>query len=85
MVEDIKRAIDNNDINKLYACGFFVNSTIKEYILLTTDDDRRCEHCAELIDKKIPLSQAQVGINYPPLHPHCRCCAIAVIDKEGGQ
>lgn len=34
MVEDIKRAIDNNDINKLYACGFFVNSTIKEYILL---------------------------------------------------
>ena len=34
MVEEIKRAIDNNDIDKLYACGFFVNSTIKEYVLL---------------------------------------------------
>ena len=33
MIEDIKRAIDNNDINKLYACGFFVNSSIKKYIL----------------------------------------------------
>lgn len=32
MVEEIKRAIDNNDINKLYACGFFMDSSIKEYI-----------------------------------------------------
>ena len=63
----------------------FQQAGIKEYILLTTDDDRRCEHCEELVDKKQLLSQAKVGINYPPLHPHCRCCAIAVIDKEGGQ
>lgn len=33
MVEEIKRAIDNNDIGKLYACGFFMDSSIKDYIL----------------------------------------------------
>lgn len=62
----------------------FQQAGIKEYIVLTTEDDRRCGHCEDLVDKKIPLSQAKVGINYPPLHPHCRCCAIAVIDDEGG-
>lgn len=33
MIEEVKRAIDNNDVNKLYACGFFIDSSIKEYIL----------------------------------------------------
>lgn len=33
MIEEVKRAIDNNDVNKLYACNFFIDSSIKEYIL----------------------------------------------------
>ena len=33
MIEEVKRAIDNNDINKLYACGFYNDSSIHEYIL----------------------------------------------------
>lgn len=33
MIEEVKRAIDNNDVNKLYDCGLYVDSSIKEYIL----------------------------------------------------
>ena len=33
MIEEVKRAIDNNDISKLYACGFYSDSSIHEYIL----------------------------------------------------
>lgn len=33
MMEEVKRAIDNNDISKLYACGFYSDSSIHEYIL----------------------------------------------------
>ena len=33
MIEEIKRAIDNNDLNKLYTCNFYCDSSIHEYIL----------------------------------------------------
>lgn len=33
MVDEVKRAIDNNDISKLYSCNFYYDSFIHEYIL----------------------------------------------------
>lgn len=32
MIEDIKRAIDNNDVDKMYSYSFFMDSSIKSYI-----------------------------------------------------
>lgn len=40
------------------------------------EDERRCEHCGKLHQKKYPVGAA-VPI---PAHPRCRCCIVPVID-----
>jgi len=51
-----------------------------KYRYLATLDNLTCETCGELDGKVFLLSQAVVGANYPPIHPHCRCTVIPVFD-----
>ena len=41
-------------------------------------DERRCEVCGKLHQKKYPVG-AQVPI---PAHPNCRCCIVPVVDVD---
>lgn len=61
----------------------FQEAGIKEYTILDTSDDRCCADCQDKANKVYKLSEAQVGVNYPPFHPHCRCCVLGVV--EGGK
>lgn len=42
-------------------------------------DDRTCTGCWEINDKIFPVSEAKVGVNFPPFHPNCRCYIEAVV------
>lgn len=54
---------------------------VQKYQVLTTHDDRTCDaSCAGEEGKQYLLSNAQVGVNYPPFHPNCRCTVLAVLD-----
>lgn len=46
---------------------------ITEYKYLATLDDRTCETCGALDGKVFKLSEAREGVNYPSMHPRCRC------------
>ncbi len=46
---------------------------ITEYKYLATLDDRTCETCGVLDGKVFKLSEAHEGVNYPSMHPRCRC------------
>lgn len=46
---------------------------IEEYRYLATLDYATCEMCQPLDGKVFKLSQAREGINYPTMHPRCRC------------
>lgn len=46
---------------------------IEEYKYLATLDDRTCETCQPLDGKVFKLSEAREGVNYPTMHPNCRC------------
>lgn len=45
----------------------------EEYSISPVGDDRVCEVCAGLEGKIFRLADRQPGINFPPLHPGCRC------------
>lgn len=58
---------------------------IEEYEILSAKDSRLCSHCEELNGKRFRLDAAEVGVNYPPFHPNCRCCVLGVKTKQRGQ
>lgn len=50
---------------------------IAEYEYLATLDMRTSEICRGLDGSIFKTAQAEVGINYPPMHPRCRSTTIA--------
>jgi len=58
----------------------FNNENIKKYRYLATLDTETCEHCAELDGKVFLVKDAEVGVNYSPMHRHCRCVILPYFD-----
>ena len=56
----------------------YTDNDAKQYRYIATLDTLTCERCGELDGRVFMLSQAFVGANYPPMHPHCRCTTIPV-------
>ena len=49
---------------------------IQEIEILADEDERRCEICGKLHEKRYPIGAA-VPI---PAHPNCRCCIVPVVE-----
>ena len=45
-------------------------------------DSRTSTICRELNGKRFKVSEAEVGVNYPPMHPNCRSTTQLVLDEE---
>ncbi len=62
----------------------YKDNGIKYYSFMATEDARTCEICGKLHDQIFEVAEAKVGVNYPPMHPNCRCrTVISTVDKEG--
>jgi len=55
---------------------------VEKYEYLATLDNRTSDICIEMDGKIIPLAEAQVGINLPPLHPNCRSTTIPYFEPD---
>lgn len=55
---------------------------VQRYKIIATLDSKTSEICREMDGKVIPLSEADPGVNYPPLHVNCRSTTIPVYDDE---
>lgn len=54
---------------------------IEKYMVLPAHDERTCSSECEAIENKVfLLKDAEVGVNYPPIHPNCRCTTLAIIE-----
>jgi SPP1 gp7 family putative phage head morphogenesis protein len=51
----------------------YVDAGVETYRYKTAWDDRTCKFCAPLDGRIFKVSEALVGVNYPPSHPNCRC------------
>lgn len=50
---------------------------LDEYEYLATLDSKTSEICRSLDGQVFRVTQASVGINYPPMHPYCRSTTVA--------
>jgi SPP1 gp7 family putative phage head morphogenesis protein len=51
-----------------------------QYDAVPYEKGRSSEICQELNGQIFLLSEAQSGVNYPPMHPNCRSTTIPVFD-----
>lgn len=50
---------------------------LEKYEILASQADD--EVCGDLDGQQFYLHEAQVGVNFPPFHPNCKCCILAVL------
>lgn len=55
---------------------------IEEYEYLATLDMRTSEICRSMDGTVHKVSQAKVGVNFPPMHPNCRSTTIPKFDDQ---
>lgn len=55
---------------------------VERYQYIAVLDNRTSETCQHLEGKVYKLSEAKVGVNYPPMHPFCRSSTIPVLAGE---
>ena len=53
--------------------GYRESRVVQYVTVITVGDKKTCPDCQDLDGERIPLSEAIVGVNVPPLHPKCRC------------
>lgn len=52
------------------------------YEYVATLDSKTDEECGALDGKRFRLEDAQPGVNMHPMHPHCRCTTVIVLDDD---
>lgn len=55
---------------------------VTKYKFTAKLDHRTSKICRNHDDKVYLVSEAKVGVNYPPMHPHCRSTTVPVIEEE---
>lgn len=50
------------------------------YTIEVVHDGRTCEQCHGVEGKTFRFEDMQVGVNFPPLHPYCRCQIAPAVD-----
>jgi SPP1 gp7 family putative phage head morphogenesis protein len=57
-----------------------------EYEYIATKDERTCPVCGRLDGRVYKLDSKKPGVNFPPMHPNCRCTIGTVMeDREREQ
>ena len=57
---------------------------IRSYRFEAALDLKTCTVCCALDQREFPLAERETGINYPPLHPRCRCTTVPVTEFQIG-
>lgn len=60
----------------------YKESGIEKYRFVATLDSRTSAVCQQLDGQEFPVSDAQAGVNLPPMHAHCRSTTISVISEK---
>ena len=78
--ERLIRTETNYAMNQAHLQGYKDSEVVEEYEILAYIDKRTSKICKQIDRKVFKLSEAQVGVNYPPLHPNCRTTVIPVLE-----
>lgn len=59
-------------VNEATWDGYKASGVVQKYEFLATLDNRTSSVCQSMDLRVFKLSEKQVGVNFPPLHPNCR-------------
>lgn len=54
-----------------------------QYRLSTAEDGKVCDTCRAIAKQTFNFKDRQTGLNFPPLHPWCRCSFTVITQGEG--
>lgn len=54
----------------------------EKYQYIASEDERTCDICGEFHEKIFNVKDAQQGLNYPSMHPNCRCTTIPYFEPD---
>ena len=78
--ERLVRTETNYAMNQGHLKGYADSGVVEKYEFLAAIDSRTSKLCKNQNGKVYKLSDAVVGVNYPPLHPHCRSTVIPILE-----
>ena len=78
--ERLVRTETNYAMNQGHLKGYADSGVVEKYEFLAAIDSRTSKLCKNQNGKVYKLSDATVGVNYPPLHPNCRSAVIPVLE-----
>ena len=55
---------------------------IERYEFACLFDERTCPECGRLDGQRFDMADRTPGVNYPPIHPNCRCSTHMVMDDD---
>ena len=58
----------------------YTDAGVEKYEYIAVNDERTSDICEDLDGKVFLLSEMQVGVNAPPMHPNCRSTTAPVFD-----
>lgn len=58
------------------------DSSVEKYMIISVMDAHTCERCAACDGKLYSVSDAIIGVNFPPFHDGCRCSTGPAISDE---
>ena len=78
--ERLVRTEMNYAMNQGHLKGYADSGVVEKYEFLAAIDSRTSKLCKNQNGKVYKLSDAVVGVNFPPLHPHCRSTVVPVLE-----
>lgn len=76
---------ETNNIQAEATMAEYEDDDVKRYKYLATLEVHTCPICGELDGKIFKVKDAKRGINYPTMHPHCRCTTVPAIEDVGSR
>lgn len=73
---------ETTHVHEQSALQFYKDTGVKKYEYMAYIDERTSETCTELNGKKFFVEDAEVGTNFPPMHPNCRSTTAPVVDAD---
>ena len=74
---------ETNGIQAQATLDEYQDDNIKKYRYLATLEVHTCPICGELDGKVFLVKDAEKGVNYPTMHPHCGCTTVPALEKGG--
>ena len=60
----------------------YAEEGVERYEYIGTLDMRACSSCSALDGRIFEVAEAKPGVNFPTLHPNCRCTTAPVFDGD---